>query len=442
MKTMKKITLLFFVALTGMLNIANAQQILYSENFESDVVPVSDSYEYTFAPSTKVGTWSGGVALETASNANMILRQGWGAQFNLKIAATGAAVTIPNINVAGFPNLSLSYDFVIEGGVATDEVPNIQASVDGGTSWVTLNTVASGSYWNKSTKSIDLPAATSTISLRLNPNAVNAVIFDNIKITEKPTTLYSENFEADYVMSNTTYTIVPTSKAGTWIGGKDLVTTGDATIQLRGDGGGWISHGYCLQMNSATGTPSAPVTISGIDITGYDNLNLSFEVQWLYWTTGENVFGTNPDSEKSPGIEIQNGTGAWTALTTSVIGNFATQTLTLPAVDNTLPLNIRISPSMRYSYIINDLLLTGKAVGPTTNAIQLSDNSFKVYPNPATNYILTKNAQKVTIADLNGRLVKEAFNAEKVDVSSLAKGVYIVKVNVDGATKMGKLIKK
>ncbi len=441
---MKKITLLLFVALTGMLNIANAQQILYNETFESNVAPVSDSYEYIFKPSTKAGTWSGGVNgvnIETAADDSIILRQGWGNQFNLKIRSTGAAVIIPNINVAGFPNLTLSYDFVVEGGVAA-EVPNIQASVDGGTTWVTLNTVASGGYWGKSTMSIALPVATSTISLRLNPNAVHAVIFDNIKITETPAKLYSENFEADFAASGDLKTFAPSTEAGKWIGGKDLVTDLDANIQLRGDNGGWASHGYCLQMNSATGTPSAPVTISGIALTGYDHLQLSFEVQWLWWSAGEDAFGANPASEKSPGIEIQNGTGAWTALTTSVIGDFATQTLTLPAVNNTLPLNIRISPSMRYSYIINDLLLSGKAVGSTTNAIQLSDNSFKVYPNPATNYILTNNAQKVTITDLNGRLVKEAFNAEKVDVSSLAKGVYIVKVNVDGATKIGKLIKQ
>jgi len=67
---------------------------------------------------------------------------------------------------------------------------------------------------------------------------------------------------------------------------------------------------------------------------------------------------------------------------------------------------------------------------------------FSVYPNPATKYITTQNAQKVTILDLNGRIVKEAFNAEKVDVSSLAKGAYIVKAQIDNTTKIGKLIKE
>jgi hypothetical protein len=70
---MKKITLLFFLALAGML--ANAQTTLYTETFESNVAPVQDGYMYTFAPSTKAGTWSGGVNLVTAGNGNMNLRE-------------------------------------------------------------------------------------------------------------------------------------------------------------------------------------------------------------------------------------------------------------------------------------------------------------------------------------------------------------------------------
>jgi glutaredoxin-related protein len=270
------------------------------------------------------------------------------------------------------------------------------------------------------------------------------IVLYKLQETTPPTTLYSENFEADFAASGDVKTFAPSTEAGKWIGGKDLVTNLDSTISLRGDVGGWASHGYTLQMAPTTSaTPSAAVTIPDIAITGYDNLKLSFETVWLYWTDGEGNFKANPASEKAPGIEIKSGTGSWIALTTDTLtGNWATQTLTLPAVDNTLPLSIRISGSMRYTYIINDLLLTGKAVTLPTNVNQLSDNSFEVYPNPATNYILTKNAQKVTILDLNGRIVKEAYNIEKVDVSSLAKGAYIVKAQIVNSTKIGKLIKE
>ena len=205
---MKKTTLLF-LALTGMF-VANAQQTLYTETFESNVAPQWDGYMTTFAPSTKAGTWSGGVNLVTAGDANINLRQGWGNQFNLKILTTGgAAVTIPNINVAGYSNLTLSYDFVMEdaGGYipadpnvpgstetpGVDVAPFIEASVDGGANWTTLPTVASGAGWWKQTMSIALPAGTyNAISLRINPNNVtnpntniaHDAMFDNLKINE------------------------------------------------------------------------------------------------------------------------------------------------------------------------------------------------------------------------------------------------------------------
>jgi hypothetical protein len=183
---MKKIILLFLALTTGML--AKAQQTVYAENFESNVKAVSDRYTYTFAPSTKGGKWNGGVDLKTAGDANINLRQGWGdGNFLLKIESKGAAVTIPNINVAGFTNLNLSYSFVVED--AGDAVaPKIEASIDGGASWVTLHTVASGGGWSKEAKSVALPSGNyKTISLRLNPNTVsaNAIMFDNFIITGK-----------------------------------------------------------------------------------------------------------------------------------------------------------------------------------------------------------------------------------------------------------------
>jgi hypothetical protein len=180
---MKKIALLFLALTTGML--AKAQQTVYAENFESNVAYVSDAYMYSFAPSTKAGTWNGGVNLKTAGDANINLRQGWGNGFLLKIEFKGAAVTIPNINVAGYTNLKLSYNFVVEdGGGAV--VPKIEASIDGGASWVTLPTVASGAGWNKDAKSVALPSGNyKTISLRMNPNTetANAIMFDNFIIT-------------------------------------------------------------------------------------------------------------------------------------------------------------------------------------------------------------------------------------------------------------------
>jgi len=185
---MKKITLLLFLALTGMLNVANAQVTLYTEDFASNLGLSSDGV-VTFQPSTKDGTWIGGKNLTTVGDANMSLRYGWSST-RLTISAVGTtesnppasnAVTISNINVAGYTNFSLSISSVFTGPATA---PFIEASADGG-AWVTLTTVPGGS-WSPATQSIALPAATSTISLRINPPASATdqdLVLDDFKIT-------------------------------------------------------------------------------------------------------------------------------------------------------------------------------------------------------------------------------------------------------------------
>ena len=168
------------------LEAATIASIIYSENFESNFTYTSDITE-VFKPSTKYGTWSGGYDLTTTGDVNVGVRYGWSST-NLSIFSTQPAVTISGIDVAGYTNLKLAYDFVNGNGGAA-EVPNIEASIDGGITWTTLPTVASGAGYNKETKSVALPAATSTISLRINPSAVNDAVFDNFVISGVAITL-------------------------------------------------------------------------------------------------------------------------------------------------------------------------------------------------------------------------------------------------------------
>jgi len=112
----------------------------------------------------------------------------------------------------------------------------------------------------------------------------------------------------------------------------------------------------------------------------------------------------------------------------------------LPASVKTV--NLRLSYGDGCNSWVDDMWFAGTPQNVNDGVFAPKSEAFNVYPNPATKYILTPNAQKVTITDLNGRMVKEAVNAEKVDVSSLAKGAYIVKVQIDNVTKFGKLIKE
>lgn len=82
--------------------------------------------------------------------------------------------------------------------------------------------------------------------------------------------------------------------------------------------------------------------------------------------------------------------------------------------------------------------------------LAVSDNavksSLKISPNPASDVVTVssnKEIKAVSIIDLSGKKVKSVATSSKVDVSSLAKGTYILQVSyVNGAVENTKLIKK
>lgn len=174
------------IYLDDLIFITKTDATLYSENFAADLAWDADP---TVTPSTKIGKWKGEIDLETAGDASITLEQQWAPHDRvLKLTSTDVAVTIPNINVAGFTDLNLSIDFKND-GVAI--APNIEASVDGG-AFSPLTTAVDGE-WEWGTQVITLPVATSTISLRINPPASNPVYFDNFKITGTDESLSTES---------------------------------------------------------------------------------------------------------------------------------------------------------------------------------------------------------------------------------------------------------
>ena len=69
-----------------------------------------------------------------------------------------------------------------------------------------------------------------------------------------------------------------------------------------------------------------------------------------------------------------------------------------------------------------------------TSATLFEMVNYKVYPNPASNYIVISNAKNhnLVISTISGKIIKEAAissNDEAIDISNLQQGVYIVKIN-------------
>lgn len=84
----------------------------------------------------------------------------------------------------------------------------------------------------------------------------------------------------------------------------------------------------------------------------------------------------------------------------------------------------------------------------TMGTVELGSTKLAVFPNPATTEINIKlegsKVADVTVADVTGRVIPVKFSKDgKVNTSTLAKGVYFLRVKDDkGVTRIQKIIKK
>ncbi len=72
------------------------------------------------------------------------------------------------------------------------------------------------------------------------------------------------------------------------------------------------------------------------------------------------------------------------------------------------------------------------------------EKNIVLYPNPAQNqvFILGENPSSISIYNTIGKLVGQYYNTSNIDVGGLAKGYYILNINVDGKIHSKKLIKE
>jgi hypothetical protein len=93
---------------------------------------------------------------------------------------------------------------------------------------------------------------------------------------------------------------------------------------------------------------------------------------------------------------------------------------------------------------------TDLSLATTTN--EIVKNSFYLYPNPVSNTLYVTNADKtqtishLEIISLEGRLLLEqnsiSDNEQKVEVSSLPKGIYLCKITANNKTQTIKFLKQ
>lgn len=88
-----------------------------------------------------------------------------------------------------------------------------------------------------------------------------------------------------------------------------------------------------------------------------------------------------------------------------------------------------------YTLNVKEMLATGE------NSL----DNIKLYPNPVKNILTvstTKKVSAITAYNTAGQLVKTSQNANTIDLSSVAPGVYLIKTEIEGQTQTSKVIKK
>ncbi|HOG05510.1 MAG TPA: T9SS type A sorting domain-containing protein [Paludibacter sp.] len=103
---------------------------------------------------------------------------------------------------------------------------------------------------------------------------------------------------------------------------------------------------------------------------------------------------------------------------------------------NTLVLDLGISTD-NGNYYIDNIVLHLKT---STHVKSTFENALNVrYTNGY--FMWNQLAQAVKIVDINGRLVATAANTDRLYVSQLSRGIYIVKTEINGTTHINKVVK-
>jgi hypothetical protein len=201
-----------------------------------------------------------------------------------------------------------------------------------------------------------------------------------------------------------------------------------STVWLKANG-----TGFQIGLNKATGTADTQY------LSTVYNINTEYFVVIAYdlGTVKTSIMWVNPTA-----LNLGTAT-APTASSTTIIGTDRT---------NIERVYIRQDSSTETPTIIVDEVRVGTtwaSVTPTTlNVKQNSISGLNVFPNPVTNGVLyiTSNSNEdktVSIFDVLGKLVlKTNVTNQPINVSSLNKGVYILKITEEGQTATRKLVIK
>jgi len=270
------------------------------------------------------------------------------------------------------------------------------------------------------------------------PNAVEDVAyFDDLifrKSNSSDVCLYRESFCIVYPEDeNANFLANPSQRAGNWVGNVDLTSTGNIRLVKYPN-----TNSHVMQMT----TKDADIVFPGItNLDGYDNLRVVFDVRWVIDETKRATFNSAVNSLKSPGVKVRIGSGVWSDVTTQPLTDtWLTQSMIIsPESAKDLSLQIGKGNSI-FDFEIDNVMIMGTVKG--ASAVQnVSSPGIKLYPNPVKDQLSAPQCvDKMEVLSLEGNLLISSVG-NSVSLSTLSKGIYMVRSFTNGSCSINKIIK-
>ena len=123
---------------------------------------------------------------------------------------------------------------------------------------------------------------------------------------------------------------------------------------------------------------------------------------------------------------------------------FTTSTFNFTASENIVVIYVRCLEAVdtvTEVYIDNLSLIEAN----TASIGDLSDTKIDMYPNPTDGMVHISGKESVDVIrvfNISGQLIKEVVNASTLDLSSQRSGLYMIEIENEGETSVGKLVKR
>lgn len=238
--------------------------------------------------------------------------------------------------------------------------------------------------------------------------------------------VYPENENANYIGN-------PSGRSGNWVGNVDLTSTGNIQLVKYPN-----TNSHVMRLTPT----SADIVIPGItNLEEYVNLRLVFDARWVVDESKRDVFNTAQTDQKSPGIKVKLGNGAWNSLVTNALTDNWQTGLFHISPENVESISLSFGKgNCAFDFEIDNIMIFGTPKN-VSGVDSTPEQKVNLYPNPVADKLYAdRETDKMEVFSLDGSMVASE-TANTVSMRHLPKGVYLVKLHANGEIFVCKVVK-